>query len=237
LSDAISKASLDQVAALVRGVRLPLEPIGEEFLDVIVEGISEAFEHARATAPLTVAKGNETAVTALLESHLNRRIDEDPLWRLLVTSVGRGVESVNYDGTKLEKRPDLSIVLSKRSRRFPLIVEAKIVDHKSGKTARLYCEKGVERFQIGDYAWGCREAFMLAYVRDGSPQITTLNARLSATSTSGNTQFGTLEGPTARSTTNGELALTRHTRAFVYPCQTPPDQMPGAISLWHIWLA
>lgn len=137
MSDAISKASLDQVAALVRGVRLPLEPIGEEFLDVIAEGISEAFEHARATAPLTVAKGNETAVTALLESHLNRRIDEDPLWRLLVTSVGRGVESVNYDGTKLEKRPDLSIVLSKRSRRFPLIVEAKIVDHKSGKTARL----------------------------------------------------------------------------------------------------
>jgi hypothetical protein len=232
----VSNASFDQVAALVSGVKLPLEPIGEEFLDIIVEGLSSAFEDARAAAPTTVANENEAAVTALLETHLNRKIDEDPFWRMLVASVGRGTESVNFDGTRLETRPDLSITFSERSRRFPLIVEAKIVDHQSGKTSKLYCDDGIARFLNGDYAWGCQEAFMLAYVRDASPQLSTLQARLSTTNKSVDPPYGTLEGPSKRCTNIGELAITRHARAFTYPCQPAPDHTPGDIRLWHLWL-
>lgn len=232
----MSIASLDQVSALVRGVKLPLEPIGEEFLDIIVEGLSEAFKDARIAAPKTVATGNEAAVTALLESHLNRRLDEDPFWRLLVASVGRGIESINFDGTKLEKRPDLSITFSQRSRRFPLIVEAKIIHHQSGKTGKLYCENGVRRFQDGDYAWGCREAFMLAYVRDASPQIETLEAHLSTANDSADQPYGTLGGPIKRSASAGRLAITRHARVFTYPCQSAPDHAPGSVYLWHLWV-
>ncbi len=233
----MSNASFDQVAALVSGVKLPLEPIGEEFLDIVVEGLTSAFEDARAAAPTTVANESEAAVTALLETHLNRKIDEDPFWGTLVASVGRGTESVNFDGTKLEKRPDLSITFSERSRRFPLIVEAKIVDHQSGKTSKLYCDNGIERFLNGDYAWGCQEAFMLAYVRDTSSQLSTLQARLLPTNNSVELPYATLEGPSKRCTGGGELAITRHSRAFNYPCQPAPDHKPGDIHLWHLWLS
>lgn len=233
----IPKANLDQIAALVRGVKLPLEAIDKELLDIIVEGLSKAFADAQADAPNTVAIGSEAEVTALMESHLNRMIDEDPFWRVLVTSVGRGTESVNFDGTKLEKRPDLSITFAERSRRFPLKVEAKIIDSPSKKTVKLYCDEGVSRFENGDYAWGCREAFMLAYVRDGSSQIASLKAQLTATSPSGSALFGTVEGPTPRPTRVGDLAITRNARSFSYPCQNSANQAPGEISLWHLWLA
>lgn len=232
----MTNASFDQIAALVSGVKLPLEPIGEEFLDIVVEGLSSAFEDARAASPTTVASASEAAVTALMETHLNRKIDEDPFWRTLVASVGRGTESVNFDGTKLEKRPDLSITFSERSRRFPLIVEAKIIDHGSGKTSKLYCDNGIARFLNGDYAWGCQEAFMLAYVRDASPQLNTLQERLSTKDKSVEPPYGTLAGPSERCASIGDLAITRHARSFTYPCQSAPEHKPGDVHLWHLWL-
>lgn len=232
----MAKASFDQIAALVRGVTLPLEPISEDHLDAIVEGISQAFEEARAEAPAIVATGNEPAVTALLASHLNRRIDEDSIWRTLVVSVGRGTESLNFNGEKLEKRPDLSITFAARSRRFPLIVEAKIVENESGKTVRLYCDKGIKRFLDGEYAWACQEAFMVAYVRGNTSQMSTLEDRLSNSVVSGETPYGTLDGPTKRLSHIGELAITQHARKFTYPSQNPPDNAPGPVHLWHLWL-
>lgn len=228
--------NLDQVAALVRSVRLPLEALDPDYLEIIVEGLNDAFEEARATAPATVASGTEEEVTTLIESHLKRRIDEDPFWRSLVAQIGRGTESINYDGTKLTKRPDLSISLTARSRRFPLIVEAKIIDHPSRKTAKLYCEEGVRRFQAGDYGWGCREALMLAYVRDKSDFKTTLSPQIARLDYSGNFEFGTISELTVRHSAIGEHAFSEHNRSFTYPSQLPPHHKPGPISLWHIWL-
>ncbi|WP_394155987.1 hypothetical protein [Loktanella salsilacus] len=236
MSITAAKASLDQVSALVRGVQLPLEAIDQDHLEIVVAGLADAFEDARAAAPVIVATGNEAAVTALIESHLNRRIDEDPIWRSLVARVGRGTESINYDGTKIEKRPDLSISFTARSRRFPLIVEAKIIDLKSSKTAKLYCENGVHRFQIGDYAWGCREAVMLAYVRDGSNIAATLTPQITRANGSGLAEFGTTTGLTVLQFTTKELASSEHDRSFLYPSQRPPRDKPGPISLWHVWL-
>lgn len=239
MSPATSLSSLDQLAALVRGVRLPLEPIGEEYLEIIIDGLADAFESARADAPTTIGTGNEAAVTALLEAHLKRRIEEDPLWRTIVAHVGRGIESVNYDGTKLEKRPDLSISLTAtaRSLRFPLIVEAKIIDCSTRKTVKLYCEKGVRRFQNGDYAWGCKEALMLAYVRDGSTLMSSLAPQLAVSDASGNAEFGTQMEPIPRASLAGDIALSQHNRSFSYLHQDPPGDMPGEIAIWHVWLA
>lgn len=228
--------NLDQVAALVRGVQLPLDALDSDYIEIVAEGLSDAFEDARAAALATVTSGTEAAVTALIESYLNRRIDEDPIWRSLVAQVGRGTESINYDGTKLEKRPDLSISFTARSRRFPLIVEAKIIDHRSSKTAKLYCENGVRRFQTGDYGWGCREALMLAYVRDGSNLVASLTPQIARSNSSGTAEFGTVAGLSVYPSATGERACSKHDRLFVYPSQSPPHHQPGPISLWHIWL-
>ena len=235
----MASSAQDQIAALVQGIQLPLMPISEEVLDVIVEGLTQAFGEAYLGSPTAVAKGNEADVTALLESHLKRRIDDDPLWRSIVAHVGRGTESINFDGEKTEKRPDLSITLTDRARslRFPLIVEAKIIDSPSLKTVKLYCDKGVQRFLDGDYAWGCREAVMLAYVRDGSELIPAITRHLVVKNGAANRAFGTLSDPVSRPIPKGELAISHHSREFLYAHQQPPSDKPGTIALWHVWMA
>ena len=235
MSGRTARPRQDQVEALTSGLRLPLEPIPEEHLEVIAEGLRQAFDEARAHAPETVHTGTEPEVTALVEAQLNGAMAEHPLWRQLVLWVGRGSERTSFDGTHLEKRPDLSIVLSGAERRFPLVAEAKILDASAAKTIRLYGEKGIRRFVDGEYAWGNREAFMIGYVRDGSSIKETLTGFLSAADESHPQRYRLASLPVAVNTAACELARTRHERGFVYVRQTPPSN-PGPISLWHLWL-
>ena len=226
----------DQVAELTRGVRLPLAPIAHEHLEVLAEGLQLAFDDIRAHAPATVATGEEPEVTALMQARLNRLIDENSLWRQLVLWVGRGTESISFDGSHLEKRPDLSIILSGSERRFPLVAEAKILDAAASKTAALYCEKGIRRFVEGEYAWGNREAFMIGYVRDGSSINTTLKAFLSKARNLHPHRYLVEELPVPVGSGSSDLAYTRHRRGFVYGSQRKPNS-PRPISVWHLWLA
>ena len=83
---------VDQVAELTRGLRLPLEPIANDHLELLAERLQQAFDHIRVHEPTTVAMGQEREVTALMYARLNRMIEEDPLWRQLVMWVGRGSE-------------------------------------------------------------------------------------------------------------------------------------------------
>lgn len=233
-----SRSASDQIAALVQGVPLPVERLADDYLDIIAEALGAAFEESGLASPTIMATGTEAEITALLESFLKRRIDEDPIWRGVVSHVGRGTESINFNGKMLEKRPDLSITLAAPSQsvRFPVIVEAKVIDRHTGKTAKLYCQNGVRRFQTGDYAWGCQEAFMLAYVRDHSDLYPSLHRELLAEDGKGTPVFGTLSGLETRTIPRGELATSDHARSFVYRHQPCPDNLPGPISLWHIWL-
>ena len=226
----------DQVAELTRGVRLPLAPIAGDHLEILAEGLRKAFADIRADAPDTVAAGEEPEVTALMQSRLNRLIDGEPLWGQIVLWVGRGTESISFDGSHLEKRPDLSIVLSGADRRFPLIAEAKILDATASKTTRLYCEHGIRRFVQGEYAWGNREAFMIGYVRDGSSIDPTLKDFLSSAAVSDPDAYLVEALPVPVGTGPSDLAYTRHARSFVYRSQTSPKR-PAPISLWHLWLA
>ena len=226
----------DQVAELTRGLRLPLAPIADDHLEILAEGLRKAFDDIRADAPDTVAAGEEPEVTALMEARLNRLIDEEPLWRQLVLWVARGTESISFDGSHLEKRPDLSIVLSGVDRRFPLVAEAKILDVAKSKTLAKYCSDGIRRFVEGEYAWGSREAFMMGYIRDGSSIDPTLMGFLSKSADSSPDRYLVEALPIPVGTAPTDLAYTRHGRSFVYGSQTPPNR-PGPISLWHLWLA
>ena len=236
MRDSSVRPRYDQIAELTRGVRLPLPPIARDHLEVLAEGLRKAFNDIRADSPQTVAVGEEPEVTALMQARLNRLIDEEALWGQLVLWVGRGAESISFDGSHLEKRPDLSIVLSGGDRRFPLIVEAKILDSVTSKTTRLYCENGIRRFVQGEYAWGTRDAFMLGYVRDGSSIDHTLKTFLSNAATSDPDVYLVQALPASIGTGLSDLAFTLHGRSFVYGNQSPPNT-PGPISLWHLWLA
>lgn len=222
----------DQIAELTRGLDLPLAAIDDVHLQILAEGVTQAFNYIRLDMPSTVASGDEAELTALIEARLNAMIDEDPLWRQLVACVVRGKESLSFDGTHLEKRPDLSIHLTERSRRFPLIAEAKIIDAVKGEA--LYCSQGVRRFLDGEYGWGGREAFMIAYVRDE----TTLAARLAPylASSAQNAAYAVEDGFTAHDPALGDCGRTRHGRSYLYAHISPPANAPGPITLWHLWL-
>lgn len=227
----------DQIAELTRGLYLPLPEVSNDHLEVIAESLLRAFSDVRTHSPSTVASGSEAEITALMEARLNTMIEQDPLWGQLVLCVTRGKESLSFDGSHLEKRPDLSIYLSNRNRGFPLIIEAKIVDATTSKTEALYCDKGIRRFVEGEYAWGNREAFMVAYVRDGSSIGTKLTPFLSSAMLETPPGYLIEVLPNAVSAFSTDLAHSRHGRSFVYADHSSPNLEPGPISVWHLWLS
>ena len=235
MTGSATRPRYDQVAELTRGLRLPLAAIAHVHLEILAERLQRAFDGVRVDYPHKVATGEEPEVTTLMQARLNRMIHEDPLWGQLVLSVGRGAESISFDGSRLENRPDLSIVLSAADRRFPLVAEAKILDATTSKTTRRYCENGIRRFVEGEYAWGNREAFMIGYVRDGSSIATTLKDYLSKAMELNPDRYLVEALPVPVESDSSDLAYTRHGRDFVYGSQRPPNG-PGPISVWHLWL-
>lgn len=227
----------DQIGLLTRGLRLPLPAVDTVHLELIAEGLRRAFHEIRADYHAVVTTGSEAEVTALLEARLNALVEEDPFWSHLVLCAVRGKESLSFDGSHIEKRPDLSIYLSSRERNFPLIVEAKILDSATSKTVTLYCDKGLHRFLVGEYAWASQEAFMLAYVRDGSSIAGHLTPLLTKDASQISPRYAVqmLPTPTGASTTH-DLACSRHARAFAYIHQSPLVQHPGPMTVWHLWL-
>jgi hypothetical protein len=223
----------EQVAALTQGIALPLPPLPESVLRVVAETLVRAWRDLTVEHGETLCKGDEAEVSALLEARLIALRDEDACWESVASGVSRGREGISFDGCHLEKRPDLSIHLTHRRFNFPLVAECKLIDRRDDKTVALYCSHGLIRFIKGEYAWMSREAFMLAYVRDGSNIAGCLRPRLAK---SGATDPGATEVlPTPVSGASADLARSRHRRNFTYLPPTPsPD--PGAIELWHLWL-
>lgn len=226
----------DQIRELSRGIQLPLPEVHATHLEIIAETFARAFKDVQIQCPTTIKSGSEAEVTALLEARLNHMIEIDPLWGPMVHCVVRGKESISIDGSHLEKRPDLSIYLTDRNRNFPLITEAKIVDASTKKTEKLYCEKGLNRFLNGEYAWGSREGFMLAYIRDNSTIKMKLTPFLSKMQAQTPSQYSVEELPIQQENTSIDLARSKHGRSFLYTNQAPPTDLPGPINIWHLWV-
>ncbi|MFN9525647.1 MAG: hypothetical protein ACK563_04370 [Pseudomonadaceae bacterium] len=237
MSSAAIRPRPDQIGELTRGLRLPLPAMDTLHLEIIAEGLSRAFADVRMHNPLVVNTGSEAEVTALMEARLNALIEQDPFWGQLVVCVVRGKESLSFDGSHIEKRPDLSIYLSSQARNFPLIAEAKILDSGTAKTEVLYCDKGLYRFLNGEYAWASQEAFMVAYVRDGSSIGDKLLPFLADAMTQTPPRYSVEALPTSCGSGADDLACSRHARGFVYSHQAPPTHHPGSIAIWHLWLS
>lgn len=223
----------DHVAALTQGMALPLPPLPDFVLRVVTETLLRAWHELVIEHTELLRNGDEDEVSTLLQFRLNSLLNEEPCWEAIARGVSRDSTAISFDGSHLKKQPDLSIHLTRRSFDFPLIVECKLIDGPHKKTVDLYCTHGLTRFVRGEYAWMAREAFMLAYVRDGSNIASTLRPYLakhrapdpSATETA----------PTPLPHTPADLARSRHGRRFSYLPPSPCTD-PGAIDLWHLWL-
>ena len=218
----------DQIAELTRGQSLPLAPLHEIHLIIIAEVLTRAWNDLLVDRRSILLSGGETEVNTLIVTRLNALLDEDSLWSLLVRSVTRGTETVSYNGVHLEKQPDLSIHLTDRSPSFPLVVECKLIDAPSGKRIRLYCDKGLARFVRGEYAWATREAFMLAYVRDGSTIWSCLEPFLARARTMQPDIYLTDALPESIDESEMHLARSSHNRKFRYVGQLDASLMRAA---------
>ncbi len=224
----------EQVAELTRGISLPLPPIPESILRLVAETLTQVWRELIDRRQEVVCSGDEAEVSALLEGRLNTLRDEDPLWETIVSGASRGRESVNFDGSRLEKRPDLSIHLTNRCFNFPLVVECKLIDAARNKTVGLYCSQGLVRFVRGEYAWMSREAFMLGYVRDGCNIAGCLHPHLAKPGP--REKYATETLPAPLSGVSCDLAHTAHRRDFAY--LEPMSRLaPGPIEVWHLWLS
>ena len=110
----------NHIFELTKGIQLPLPKISDDILEIIASGIIQAFNEVMLSHPNDMCTGTEAEVTALLQARLNNLIQEDFVLSQLVSYVGRGVESLSFDGVHLEKRPDLSLVLTSSINNFPL---------------------------------------------------------------------------------------------------------------------
>lgn len=226
----------DQVAELTRGTVLPLPPLPQATLMVIAETLDRAWNELMVEHGDTLRDGDEADVSALLVVRLNRLLDEESCWATVVVGVSRGREIISFDGRRLEMRPDISIHLARRSFDYPLVAECKLINHSRGKTVDLYCNQGLVRFVQGDYAWMSREAFMLAYVRDGSRIATTLSPRLAKSKGTVPDPCATESLPTSQVCGLSDHAFSRHDREFSYPSPVE-NTNPGRIDVWHLWLS
>ena len=145
MSRSSSRPRPDQIAELTGNVSLPLLRTGTVFLEIIAECLLLAFTDLLDRLPHQIASGSEPEITALMEARLQNLINEDRNLGSFVLCVARGKESLSFDGSQLEKRPDLSIYLTNGRHNFPLILEAKILDTKKGKTVTRYCEEGIRQ--------------------------------------------------------------------------------------------
>jgi len=219
----------DQIAELTRGAELPLPALKSRHLKVIAEFLVRAWEGLLETQQQVIRTKEEVEINALMESRLLGLLHEGREWSTLVSNVARGKESLSFDGSSLEKRPDLSIYLTKKDRRFPLIVECKLIDKKASKEVVLYGGGGLARFLNGDYAWYAWEAFMLAYVRDGSTLGDCLTSYLAEGQKRAPDPFLTMQLPQIVKFPSQDLAQSRHGRRF--------RDNPGPIAIWHLWLS
>lgn len=218
-----------QVAELTRGVQLPLPTIQRRHVIVIAEVLKQAWQDLLKTQKQIMTEEEEKEINALMESRLNKIRIERRDWSTLVSGVSRGKESISFDGSSLEKRPDLSIHLTRGYFPLPLIVECKLIDTMTGKKVDLYCDNGLARFIDGEYAWYAQEAFMIAYVRDNSSIETCLVPHLEKNQKKLPDPFLTAQLPKPVSSSVKDFSRSFHSRRF--------PENPGPIVIWHLWIA
>jgi len=222
--------SLSHIDNLVRDHVLPQPPLSKSVIRVVLNALTESWAEVCLLYPGETST-SEVEVSKHLALAFNHRRLQDVRLRRAVANATTGPEMMNFDGAKLQKRPDITVEW-KTNRLSPLIVECKLLDKPTQKTLGLYSTDGIRRFIDGEYAWSEQEAVMVAFVRDDS-DVRQLTVHLADTER-------TLRLMVEQAPSNvveedrRMIATTRHGRNFTYPLR--PDALPGSITLWHLWL-
>ena len=238
----------------VAEVTLPYPSMDQRLLLGIEEGIRVAWKsllsnHAKHSFLLD-SDCSEVDITVDLELELERVLYDnacDCFTDLIFAIPTRGGEAVNFNGTKLETRPDLAFCLKDRrpgiemSKFDAIFAECKIVFNNTGRNVGYYVKSGLKRFLDGDYAWAMPQALMIGYVRTGQELPDPLTDYFLHKRTNGiiNSDLFELQGKPVLCKQSGARHLyrvcrTEHRRGWGYP----PDskRKPGVITIRHLWL-
>lgn len=154
----------------------------------------------------------------------------------LQTSVREG-NVRNYDGTHLDKQPDLAfrpirkLISGGNTVPTAIFIECKPIDAQH-PIPSTYCRAGLIRFVNGDYAWGVDRAMMVGYVRNVCNLPGGLSTALAAPTLNREMALsGKLEG--LQNTASGDtVCQSTHNRNF----QLPSMVTVGQIVVNHLWL-
>lgn len=227
------------------GSELPHPPISLSIFLVVEEALCAAWDYLRTNpkSGFDLLTATEDVLTHELYERLYDSVFDkgvvEGFDRQLFTVVTREAKLRNYDGTKLDKMPDLLIGLSDRMRAYKcsqdwLFIECKPVDtdHPVGIH---YCDKGIVRFVRGEYAWAMTSALMIGYTRSGF----TISGKLVKALQSRNKELPTITLPhscqRSKPGKNSEVVhISLHSRTFSYveTGQPAPD-----INIRHLWLS
>jgi hypothetical protein len=159
--------------------------------------------------------------------------------REVFASVSREPKVRNFDGSHLDKMPDLLVEFVDRpagvmNSQYGLFIECKPVDGRH-TVGTCYCDKGLIRFVRGDYGWAMQDAMMVGYSRKGYDLVSELVETLAAPRKE---PIPTVVGPTpcpcSQSSNIAEQVVTTiHERTFRY---VESNTLPGRIRVRHLWL-
>ena len=149
------------------------DPFSKTERAIIETALLQGVDALGSSKKLDMATSGEVDITNELCRLLNKMLESAAIpgfTKVLFQSVIRGGELPNHDGSKVEKRPDLTFRSPRSNAELAepehsaLFVECKVVDKKH--PMHLYCLKGIRRFVDGTYAWAVSSALMLGYARD-----------------------------------------------------------------------
>lgn len=221
---------------------LPYPQVSPRILLGIENACSESWQKVISN-PLYLAKlntCNEVEATIFLIQELCLLLQNNTcptFTKTLFSTPVRGQEVVNYDGKKLEKRPDITFSFLDTSRSVSMeqydaiFAECKILDGAS-KSINLYASQGINRFLNGDYAWAMPNALMIAYVKSTKVTPNALNVFLSDPLKKINYNVQKNSYPCLNSSC--QVLITEHSRNWIYPSSRSSN--PGNISIRHLWL-
>lgn len=230
----------------VRSYQLPHPAVPLRLVLMTHLALAKAFELLRDQPPsgfqLSAAKEDEITrqLQWILENRLLRSNEVPGFDTRRIRNVIRAPEVSNYNSQHPAKKPDLVLFLLQRES-LPLLhshdgifAECKPVDKKHA-IGQHYCDGGIKRFVIGDYAWAMSDGLLVAYMRDGRTIGKNLAPALKSKKRC--SALGSPNAPTAipgshSSNRTESLHVTTHERSFLWPSSLGKA---CPIQIYHSW--
>lgn len=147
-------------------------------------------------------------------------------------------EFTDYKGDRVGL-PDLVFQLAGRPRpgviddiHDGIFVECKLIDNGSPNVGK-YCDKGIDRYVDGKYAWRMPQGMMVAYVRTGQILPRALEDALAKYDRTEKLNLRSDVHRCRLSNAKPNVYLTEHDRTWLLPENKPP----GVIQIRHLWLS